>query len=75
MTTRTAIRTAIRKIGKNAPRSHLKGWQTLTEAAAQSGLSRQRIHILIQQKRLPYREIMGILLVPVPLPAAKPPKR
>lgn len=57
-----------RKIGKKAPRSHIKGWQTLTEAAAQSGLSRQRIHILIQGGRLPHREMLGLILVPAPLP-------
>lgn len=60
-----------RTIPKKAPRSHVKGWQTLTEAAAQCGLSRQRLHILVQDKRIPSREIMGVLLVPSPLPARK----
>ena len=63
----------VRKIGKKAPRSHLKGWQTLTEAAAQSGLSRQRIHVLVTANRIPHRSIMGILLVPSPLPKPKAP--
>jgi hypothetical protein len=60
-----------RKIGKKAPRSHVKGWQTLTEAAAQSGLSRQRIHILVADKRIPRRDMLGLVLVPVPLPVPK----
>jgi hypothetical protein len=60
-----------RTIGKKAPRSHVKGWQTLTEAAAQSGLSRQRIHILLQSGRIPRRDMLGLVLVPAPLPAPK----
>lgn len=62
-----------RKIGKKAPRSHVKGWQTLTEAAAQSGLSRQRIHILLTDKRIPHRTMLGVILVPTPLPKPKAP--
>jgi hypothetical protein len=63
-----------RPIGKKAPRSTLKGWQTLTEAA-EYGLSRQRLHILIGADRIPHRKIMGITLVPKPLPPVKPVKR
>ena len=61
-----------RKIGKKAPRSHVKGWQTLTEAAAESGLSRQRIHILVGEKRIPRKDMLGLVLVPRPFPAVKP---
>jgi len=60
-----------RIIGKKAPRSHVKGWQTLTEAAHHSGLSRQRLHILLKDKRIPHRVMLGVILVPSPLPAVK----
>lgn len=59
-------------IGKNAPRSHLKGWQTLTEAAAQSGKPRQQIHLWVQANRVSHRKMFGLILVPAPL---IPPKR
>lgn len=51
----------------------MRGWQTVRDAERQSGLSKQRIHILIKQNRIPHREKYRIKLVPVPLPAAKPP--
>ena len=57
-----------RKKGKREPISHLRGWQTVTDAERQSGTSRQRIHVLVKQKRIPHREILGIKLVPNPLP-------
>ena len=59
--------------GKREPISELRGWQTIKDAERQSGLSKQRIHILVKQKRIPHREKYRIKLVPLPLPVAKPP--
>jgi len=64
-----------KKQGSAAPISPYKGWQTVSEAEANGRLSRQRIHVLVTQGRIPSRQIPGtsIKLVPKPLPAAKPP--
>ena len=51
-----------------APVSPIKGWQTITAASMQADISRQRIYILIDERRIPYREIMNVKLVPKPLP-------
>lgn len=61
-----------RPLPKKAPRSHVKGWQTLSEAAEQSTISRQRLHILMKAGRIPHRKMMGMILLPRPLPAVKP---
>lgn len=61
--------------GKREPVSHIKGWQTVKDAERQSGLSKQRIHVLLGQGRIPHREMLRIKLVPNPLPTAKPPPK
>lgn len=61
--------------GNGAPTSPYKGWQTLAQAKSQSGLSKQRIHVLVSDNRIPHRNIpgTGIILVPKPLPTPKAP--
>lgn len=54
-------------------RSHIKGWQTMAEAAKEKGITKQRIHQLVNADRVPHREMLGVLLVPRPFPKPKAP--
>jgi len=49
-------------------KSHVKGWQTISEAARERGVTRQRIHQLVDAYKVRTRTIYGIFLVPKPFP-------
>jgi len=44
------------------------GWQTVAQAVKETGYTRQRIHQIITEKSVSYREIFGRVLVPKPFP-------
>jgi len=54
-------------------KSHVKGWQTMAEAAREKTLSKQRIHQLVIANRIPSKWMLGVLLVPRPFPKPKAP--
>lgn len=50
----------------------IPGWQTMQQASAQSGYTRQRIHQLAQLDAKLFREVYGRTLVRDPFPHIKP---
>lgn len=49
----------------------MKGWQTVGDAVRERGVSRQRIHQILDEQDIKCQLMLGVLLVPKPFPKAK----